>query len=206
MVTTAPHNWNMFFNPFKLSVCQYQYLAGAWAVNCCIINLSILLKSREPVEPVESRSLASVGKAKRTLQSYDKQRGRMSLLELICFTSNSSWSRMYSLKKPTLDTSKQRINEVKKTSLHSLELGETLHLDRAKELDLPEEHPLGNNISPAHIFTVRAFKSHGTSCGQTFPSRCTGCIQTIASWWLNQPLWKICSSNWVHLPQSSGWK
>ena len=70
---------------------------------------------------------------------------------------------MYSLKKPTLDTSKQRINEVKKTSLHSLELGETLHLDQAKELDLPEEHPLGNNISPAHIFTVRAFKSHGTS-------------------------------------------
>ena len=113
----------------------------------------------------------------------------MSLLELICFTSNSSWSRMYSLKKPTLDTSKQRINEVKKTSLESLELCETLHLDQAKELDLPEEHPLGNNISPAHIFTVRASKSHGTSneknchgtsCGQTFPSRCTGCIHTIA--------------------------
>ena len=20
-------------------------------------------------------------------------------------------------------------------------------------------------------------------------------------WWLNQPIWKICSSNWVHLPQ-----
>ncbi len=23
----------------------------------------------------------------------------------------------------------------------------------------------------------------------------------LSSWWLNQPLWKICSSNWVHLPQ-----
>ena len=23
----------------------------------------------------------------------------------------------------------------------------------------------------------------------------------ISSWWLNQPLWKICSSKWVHLPQ-----
>ena len=24
------------------------------------------------------------------------------------------------------------------------------------------------------------------------------------SWWLNQPLWKICSSTWVHLPQIFG--
>ena len=24
----------------------------------------------------------------------------------------------------------------------------------------------------------------------------------ITSWWLNQPLWKICSSKWVHLPQT----
>ncbi len=27
-----------------------------------------------------------------------------------------------------------------------------------------------------------------------------------ASWWLNQPIWKICSSKWVHFPQFSGWK
>ena len=27
-----------------------------------------------------------------------------------------------------------------------------------------------------------------------------------SSWWLNQPIWKICSSKWVHLPQFSGWK
>ena len=25
------------------------------------------------------------------------------------------------------------------------------------------------------------------------------------SWCLNQPIWKICSSNWVPLPQVSGW-
>ena len=25
--------------------------------------------------------------------------------------------------------------------------------------------------------------------------------KTKLSWWLNQPIWKICSSNWVHLPQ-----
>ena len=25
-------------------------------------------------------------------------------------------------------------------------------------------------------------------------------------WWLNQPLWKIWSSKWVHLPQGLGWK
>ena len=27
----------------------------------------------------------------------------------------------------------------------------------------------------------------------------------LTSWWLNQPLWKVCSSDWVHLPQFSGW-
>ena len=27
----------------------------------------------------------------------------------------------------------------------------------------------------------------------------------IPGWWLNQPIWKICSSKWVHLPQFSGW-
>ena len=26
------------------------------------------------------------------------------------------------------------------------------------------------------------------------------------SWLLNHPIWKICSSKWVHLPQFSGWK
>ena len=26
------------------------------------------------------------------------------------------------------------------------------------------------------------------------------------SWWLNQPIWKICSSNWIMKPQLSGWK
>ena len=25
------------------------------------------------------------------------------------------------------------------------------------------------------------------------------------SWWLNQPLWKICSSHWESFPQKSGW-
>ena len=25
------------------------------------------------------------------------------------------------------------------------------------------------------------------------------------SWWLNQPIWKICSSNWIMKPQVSGW-
>ena len=31
-------------------------------------------------------------------------------------------------------------------------------------------------------------------------------LKASAGWWLNQPLWKICSSKWVHLPQFSGWK
>ena len=25
--------------------------------------------------------------------------------------------------------------------------------------------------------------------------------KTTTGWWLNQPIWKICSSKWVHLPQ-----
>ena len=28
----------------------------------------------------------------------------------------------------------------------------------------------------------------------------------LSSWWLNQHIWKICSSKWVHLPQIPGWK
>ena len=32
-----------------------------------------------------------------------------------------------------------------------------------------------------------------------------GLYKPITGWWF-QPLWKICSSNWVHLPQFSGWK
>ena len=26
-------------------------------------------------------------------------------------------------------------------------------------------------------------------------------LDCLAGWWLNQPIWKICSSKWVHLPQ-----
>ena len=29
---------------------------------------------------------------------------------------------------------------------------------------------------------------------------------TQTGWWLNQPIWNICLSKWVHLPQFSGWK
>ena len=28
----------------------------------------------------------------------------------------------------------------------------------------------------------------------------------LSGWWLNQPNWKICSSNWIMNPQGSGWK
>ena len=31
-------------------------------------------------------------------------------------------------------------------------------------------------------------------------------IFEAGGWWLNQPLWKTCSSKWVHLPQFSGGK
>ena len=34
----------------------------------------------------------------------------------------------------------------------------------------------------------------------------TGYLSVFTSWWLNQPLWKIWSSNWVHLPPRFGVK
>ena len=36
----------------------------------------------------------------------------------------------------------------------------------------------------------------------------TSCItyRIKTSWWLNQPIWKICSSNWIMKPQGSGLK
>ena len=30
--------------------------------------------------------------------------------------------------------------------------------------------------------------------------------RSLPGWWLNQPVWKIWSSKWVHLPQFSRWK
>ena len=33
-----------------------------------------------------------------------------------------------------------------------------------------------------------------------------GLLGAHGSWWLNQAIWKICSSNWIMKPQGSGWK
>ena len=46
------------------------------------------------------------------------------------------------------------------------------------------------------------------------PGQCTGqptlkgnqWLINPYSWWLNQPLWKICSSHWESFPQGLGWK
>ena len=37
---------------------------------------------------------------------------------------------------------------------------------------------------------------------QRMPSICHFCTSTLyyRSWWLNQPIWKICSSNWIISP------
>ena len=49
-----------------------------------------------------------------------------------------------------------------------------------------------------------------SSCAAVTLSCSTRCFfswcRIPTGWWLNQPLWKICSSKWVHLPQFSGWK
>ena len=39
---------------------------------------------------------------------------------------------------------------------------------------------------------------------QTYSRKGYGSLGLCSSWWLNQPLWKICSSKGVHLTQGSG--
>ena len=66
--------------------------------------------------------------------------------------------------------------------------------DRTKpsRKSLSEVNPPTHHASPLHI--QRRAPSQKKSA------------KIISSWWLNQPLWKIWSSNWVHLPQSWGLK
>ena len=41
-----------------------------------------------------------------------------------------------------------------------------------------------------------------TARAQRHPEGTTkGVFNVFSGWWLNQPISKICSSNWVHLPQ-----
>ena len=46
---------------------------------------------------------------------------------------------------------------------------------------------------------VRFFAASGRRCGRFFGGRG---IDIFSGWWLNQPLWKICSSKWIHLAQN----
>ena len=60
----------------------------------------------------------------------------------------------------------------------------------------PRQHP-ASSVRPQHA---------------ALPGQCLKkciswkCLESSSSWWLNQPIWNIWSSNWVHLPQFSGWK
>ena len=53
-------------------------------------------------------------------------------------------------------------------------------------------------ISVKLCFFCSARLLQGTKLGDEDISKC---LDTFSSWWLNQPIWKVCSSNWVHLPQ-----
>ena len=67
-------------------------------------------------------------------------------------------------------------------------------------------NPLGKNTTFKWLGLFPATGAHSSNlkidwwnfwaidCGSL-----TGC-------WLNQPMWKLCSSKWVHLPQILGWK
>ena len=58
-------------------------------------------------------------------------------------------------------------------------------------------HPASTGFATKNL--VRNFPE-AEGCGAI-----KGGVHKMTGWWLNQPIWKILSSNWVHLPQSSGW-
>ena len=62
------------------------------------------------------------------------------------------------------------------------------HIQPPPDFDPQNKLQLGSKLE-----SNKASPWHGIS--HLFPS----------SWWLNQPIWKICSSKWLHLPQFSGW-
>ena len=47
--------------------------------------------------------------------------------------------------------------------------------------------------SPAVVSTLGEWIHHSKKAESFY--------EYLDSWWLNQPLWKICSSKWIHLPQ-----
>ena len=49
---------------------------------------------------------------------------------------------------------------------------------------------------------VWRFQDHSRNC-RKISQKCGD--QISPSWWLNQPIWKMCSSNWDHFP-NGGWK
>ena len=52
-------------------------------------------------------------------------------------------------------------------------------------------------IYPQKLFRLLDVKVYSYTLNQ---------LTCFTSWWLNQPLWKICSSTWIIFPQFSGWK
>ena len=59
------------------------------------------------------------------------------------------------------------------------------------------------HVTPEHRHPISVSGVKGLQTWQV----CVTCQQLkcrLTSCWLNQPHWKICASNWVHLPQGSG--
>ena len=118
-------------------------------------------------------------------------------------------------------------------SVHSpsnrvLEFPTATHLVVTSSYVAPKMPPSSNvqHMSPRRHFIIRLGFYDSNSNGQLSlsPIRSIGGIfhdrskthalvftaqikpKSLSSWWLNQPIWRICSSNWESSPQISGWK
>ena len=67
---------------------------------------------------------------------------------------------------------------------------------------------VGAHLVPFLALSIRRLQMSGVDGDsaanlKTWSWRCFKVIRDtpFTGWWLNQPIWKICSSKWVHLPQ-----
>ena len=61
-------------------------------------------------------------------------------------------------------------------------------------------------VRPSKMLTVELWRSKKKedSKSKKVYSEWTRLENTWSSWWLNQPFWKICSSNWIIFPKDRG--
>ena len=67
-------------------------------------------------------------------------------------------------------------------------------------------NPLGKNTTFKWLGLFPATGGHSSNLKIDWWNFWAIDCRSLTGWWLNQPIWKLCSSKWVHLPQILGWK